>query len=83
MKPKYQLSGARARDAATAKAIVAMAGEAIGAEDACGSRALASLLAAAKARNLAIERLDLRTSGDTAGPKDRVVGYGAWALYEG
>ncbi len=30
-----------------------------------------------------IERLDLRTSGDTAGPKDRVVGYGAWALYEG
>src|SRR5208282_1380083 len=27
-------------------------------------------------------RLDLRNSGDTAGPRDRVVGYGAWALYE-
>jgi hypothetical protein len=38
---------------------------------------------AARARGLTIERLDLRTSGDTAGPKDRVVGYGAWALYEG
>jgi AmmeMemoRadiSam system protein A len=31
---------------------------------------------------MAIERLDLRNSGDTAGPRDRVVGYGAWALYE-
>jgi AmmeMemoRadiSam system protein A len=31
---------------------------------------------------MTIERLDLRNSGDTAGPKDRVVGYGAWALYE-
>ena len=32
-------------------------------------------------RGMAIERLDLRNSGDTAGPRDRVVGYGAWALY--
>ena len=32
---------------------------------------------------MTIERLDLRNSGDTAGPRDRVVGYGAWALYEG
>ena len=31
---------------------------------------------------MTIERLDLRNSGDTAGPRDRVVGYGAWALYE-
>jgi hypothetical protein len=27
-------------------------------------------------------RLDLRNSGDTAGGKDQVVGYGAWALGE-
>ena len=33
-------------------------------------------------RGLAIHRLDLRNSGDTAGPKDRVVGYGAWAFTE-
>jgi MEMO1 family protein len=26
--------------------------------------------------------LDLRNSGDTAGPRDRVVGYGAWAFWE-
>lgn len=29
-----------------------------------------------------IQPLDIRNSGDTAGPRDRVVGYGAWALYE-
>jgi AmmeMemoRadiSam system protein B len=74
---------ARARDAATASAIEALEGARIGPEDACGCRALAGLLAAARTRNLTIERLDLRTSGDTAGPKDRVVGYGAWVLYEG
>ena len=27
-------------------------------------------------------RLDLRNSGDTAGPRDQVVGYGAWAFHE-
>jgi MEMO1 family protein len=74
---------ARRRDAATAAAIEALDGTRIGPEDACGCRALAGLLAAARARGLSIERLDLRTSGDTAGPKDQVVGYGAWALYEG
>ncbi|MDI9373813.1 MAG: AmmeMemoRadiSam system protein B, partial [Verrucomicrobiota bacterium] len=26
--------------------------------------------------------LDLRTSGDTAGPRDHVVGYGAFAFLE-
>jgi AmmeMemoRadiSam system protein A len=31
---------------------------------------------------LRIEALDRRNSGDTAGPRDRVVGYGAWALFE-
>ena len=29
-----------------------------------------------------IELLDLRSSGDTAGAKDEVVGYGAFAVYE-
>ncbi|HET19961.1 MAG TPA: AmmeMemoRadiSam system protein B, partial [Chromatiales bacterium] len=27
-------------------------------------------------------RLDLRNSGDTAGPRHQVVGYGSWAVYE-
>jgi AmmeMemoRadiSam system protein A len=40
------------------------------------------LLTVAKRRGLAVETLDLRNSGDTAGPRDRVVGYGAWAFTE-
>ena len=49
---------------------------------ACGVVPTRGLLLAARQRGMAIERLDLRNSGDTAGPRDRVVGYGAWALYE-
>lgn len=48
---------------------------------ACGAVPTRGLLLTARRRGLAIERLDLRNSGDTAGPRDRVVGYGAWALY--
>ena len=40
------------------------------------------LLAVAKRRGMSIARLDLRNSGDTAGPRQRVVGYGSWALFE-
>ena len=46
------------------------------------SRADPGLLAVAKRRGFTVETLDLRNSGDTAGPRDRVVGYGAWAFTE-
>ena len=49
-------------------------------EEACGAYALNGLLLAAKARNLRVRTLDVRNSGDTAGDKHRVVGYGAYAL---
>ena len=45
---------------------------------ACGYRAIRGFLLAAEARGLAVETTDLRNSGDTAGPRDRVVGYGAF-----
>jgi len=35
----------------------------------------------ARARDLQVEELDLRNSGDTSGDRSRVVGYGAFALY--
>ena len=50
--------------------------------EACGYRAIRGLLLEGKSRRLRIERLDLRNSGETAGPRHEVVGYGAWALYE-
>ncbi|MGH8398724.1 MAG: AmmeMemoRadiSam system protein B [Gammaproteobacteria bacterium] len=49
---------------------------------ACGAYPINGLLTVAQKRNLAIQRLDLRNSGDTAGDRARVVGYGAWALYD-
>jgi AmmeMemoRadiSam system protein A len=70
----------QAIDARTAAAIEQLDEAAIGDDGACGRVALRGLLLAARRRGLAVERLDLRNSGDTAGPRDRVVGYGAWAL---
>ncbi|MDW8246841.1 MAG: AmmeMemoRadiSam system protein B [Sandaracinaceae bacterium] len=49
-------------------------------EQACGAYPLNGLLLFARSRNLEIELLDLRSSGDTAGPRDQVVGYGAFVL---
>ena len=49
-------------------------------EEACGAYAVNGLLLAAQARGLRIRTLDVRNSGDTAGDKHRVVGYGAYAL---
>ena len=49
-------------------------------EDACGAYAVNGLMLAAQAHGLQVRTLDLRNSGDTAGDKHRVVGYGAYAL---
>lgn len=49
-------------------------------EEACGAYAVNGLLLAAEARGLRVRTLDVRNSGDTAGDKHRVVGYGAYAL---
>ena len=69
-----------ARDRATAHAILELAPERIGAHDACGRVPLNGLLERARTRGLAVRELDRRNSGDTAGPRDRVVGYGAYAF---
>jgi AmmeMemoRadiSam system protein B len=47
---------------------------------ACGARPIDGLLVAARRRRLAPELLDLRSSGDTAGDRRQVVGYGAFAF---
>lgn len=51
-------------------------------EDACGAIGIDGLLHLAKQKSLRVELVDLRSSGDTAGSKDEVVGYGAFAAYE-
>jgi hypothetical protein len=67
-------------DALTAEAIEALDEQAIGQADACGYLAIRGALIEAKRRGLSVKRLDLRNSGDTAGGKQSVVGYGAWAF---
>ena len=73
---------ARALDARTSLAIENLTPEAIGNDQACGRNPLKGLLALAKRRGLRVETLGLCNSGDTAGTKDRVVGYGAWGFFE-
>ncbi len=72
---------AKALDRATAKAIEELDGASLGPSSACGRHAIAGLLLAAHGAHLTCCRLDLRNSGDTAGPRDHVVGYGAWLFY--
>ena len=69
-------------DSRTASAIERFDWGALGPDNACGRVPVRGLLAVAQRRGMSIVRLDLRNSGDTAGPRDRVVGYGSWALFE-
>lgn len=69
-------------DRATARSILSC-DPGIAPEQACGCGALLGLLQVARRRKLSVVQLDLRNSGDTAGDPARVVGYGAFAFYEG
>jgi len=67
-------------DAATAASIERGEWQGLGPNQACGFLAVAGLLVEAGRRRLTPQRLSLCNSGDTAGSRDRVVGYGAWVV---
>jgi AmmeMemoRadiSam system protein B len=71
---------ARRLDAATCERVLVREGGLTG-EEACGAHALNGLMRTARGRDLEIELIDLCNSGDTAGDRRRVVGYGAFSLY--
>ena len=71
---------ARRMDRATTRAIEALRPQDIGPEQACGRIPVQGLLLVARLRGLATRTLDLRSSGDTAGSRDSVVGYGSYAV---
>jgi AmmeMemoRadiSam system protein A/AmmeMemoRadiSam system protein B len=52
-------------------------------EEACGATPLNGFLSLAKRKDLSLKLLAACNSGDTAGGRDRVVGYSAFGLYEG
>ncbi|MFO0756446.1 MAG: AmmeMemoRadiSam system protein B [Byssovorax sp.] len=70
-------------DTETADAILRLDLGPIDHEHACGATPLAGLLLVARQRGLRPEMVDLESSGDTAGDRSQVVGYGAFAFYEG
>ena len=72
---------ARQMDSATSQAIEALRFEAIGYDQACGRNPVNGLLWVARRKNLHSETVDLRNSGDTAGPRHQVVGYGAYVFH--
>ncbi|MFL5344589.1 MAG: AmmeMemoRadiSam system protein B [Hyalangium sp.] len=71
---------ARAVDRETADRILSLDAEHLDTEHACGALPVSGLLLAARRRGLRAEELDLRNSGDTAGDRSRVVGYGSFAF---
>jgi AmmeMemoRadiSam system protein B len=71
---------AKALDKKTCLAIENCDGDAILYEQACGRLPVQGMLKLAKQHELKVHTLDLRNSGDTAGPRDQVVGYGSWIL---
>lgn len=71
---------ARRVDEDTAHHILQLEGPLDG-ERACGATAINGLLRVARRRGLHAELLDLRNSGDTAGDRREVVGYGSFAFY--
>lgn len=72
---------AQAVDRVTAQAILDLRTD-ISHEQACGGTPVNGLAWTARRRGLETELIDLRNSGDTAGDRGRVVGYGAFAFYE-
>jgi MEMO1 family protein len=74
----YDYETARRLDASTAVAIEHGDWASLGPNRACGCLAVAGLLVQAGRHGFKARRLSLCNSGDTAGPHDRVVGYGAW-----
>lgn len=67
-------------DAHTCEAIEHLHDQAIDPEDACGCIAVRALLKMARSHNMKAATVALCNSGDTAGDKSRVVGYGSWVF---
>lgn len=77
----YDYATAQRLDTMTTRAIEALAPERLEEESACGRVPVRGMLVAARRHGLRVTTLDLRNSGDTAGGRDEVVGYGAYAFW--
>ncbi|MEJ1354674.1 MAG: AmmeMemoRadiSam system protein B [Candidatus Sedimenticola sp. (ex Thyasira tokunagai)] len=71
---------AKEMDEEATRAIETLHPEALGRNNACGRIPIKGLLLVAKQYHLRAKTVDLRNSGDTAGPRNQVVGYGAYVF---
>lgn len=71
---------AKQLDRATSDKIENLEYEQLDYDSACGRIPVSGLLALARKKALQVKTVDLRNSGDTAGDKLRVVGYGAYVI---
>jgi AmmeMemoRadiSam system protein B len=77
----HDYATARQMDRKTSDAIEQLQPEALQFESACGRNPISGLLKVAQRKHLRVETIDLRNSGDTAGARDQVVGYGAYLFH--
>ena len=76
----HSYEDAKVLDQRATLAIEQLDSDTLDANLACGSIAINGLLKVAKKHRLKAETIDVRNSGDTAGPQEQVVGYGAYAF---
>ena len=67
-------------DSETTRQIEELDYQGIAFDQACGRNPVSGLLLFAQRHGLSATTLDLRNSGDTAGPRDQVVGYGTYVF---
>jgi len=70
----------RSRDARTARAVVDLQPDKLARDDACGLTGVQAALLLARRLGWKCSLLDLRSSGDTAGGHEAVVGYGSFVI---
>jgi MEMO1 family protein len=78
----YDFQTAQRLDSATATAIENLNAGGLDGECACGRIPIRGLMQIARRHGLHARTVDLRNSGDTAGPRNKVVGYGAFVFEE-
>lgn len=76
----HDVRTAQQLDRATAARIVGRSWEQLHGSDACGAAPVRAALELCRRSDARVELLDLRTSADTAGSPDHVVGYGSFVV---
>ena len=78
----HDYATAQLMDNQAATAIETLQPQGLNSQLACGYLPVSGMLLAARGRQICPERIGLCNSGDTAGDKERVVGYGAWIFHD-